>query len=105
MLNNILVMLSRHKYNEKEFIENYIENYRSKRSSILENEQNKEIIINSIKTFCKNLKLATSIDISNDKVFEEFLYKHISSLCKNKVRYKSITYNGSRYKNKISICF
>ena len=77
VLNNILVMLSRHKYNEKEFIENYIENYRSKRSSILENEQNKEIIINSIKTFCKNLKLATSIDISNDKVFEEFLYKHI----------------------------
>ncbi|WP_074115569.1 BglG family transcription antiterminator [Clostridioides difficile] len=82
VLNNILVMLSRHKYNEKEFIENYIENYRRKRSSILENEQNKEIIINSIKTFCKNLKLATSIDISNDKVFEEFLYKHISSLCK-----------------------
>ncbi|EGT4215827.1 HTH domain-containing protein, partial [Clostridioides difficile] len=37
VLNNILVMLSRHKYNEKEFIENYIENYRSKRSSILEN--------------------------------------------------------------------
>lgn len=82
VLNNILVMLSRHKYNEKEFIENYVENYRRKRSSILENEQNKEIIINSIKTFCKNLKLATSIDISNDKVFEEFLYKHISSLCK-----------------------
>lgn len=38
VLNNILVMLSRYKYNEKEFIENYIENYRSKRSLILENE-------------------------------------------------------------------
>ncbi|EQH67406.1 transcription antiterminator, PTS operon regulator domain protein, partial [Clostridioides difficile DA00256] len=43
VLNNILVMLSRHKYNEKEFIENYIENYRSKRSSILENEQTKKL--------------------------------------------------------------
>lgn len=82
VLNNILVMLSRHKCDEKEFIESFVEDYSNKRSSILENEQNKEIIISSIKTFCKNLKLATSIDISHDEIFEEFLYKHISSLCK-----------------------
>ncbi|UWD50476.1 BglG family transcription antiterminator [Clostridioides difficile] len=82
VLNNILVILSRHKYDEKEFIKEYVETYNNKRSSILENEQNKEIIINSIRTFCKNLKLATSIDISHDDIFEEYLYKHISSLCK-----------------------
>ncbi|MGO0881759.1 BglG family transcription antiterminator [Clostridioides difficile] len=82
VLNNILVILSRYKYDEKEFIKEYVETYSNKRSSILENEQNKEIIINSIRTFCKNLKLATSIDISHDDIFEEYLYKHISSLCK-----------------------
>ena len=43
---------------------------------------NKEKITKAIALFCKNLKLATAIDISKDEFFMECLYNHINNLIK-----------------------
>ena len=45
-------------------------------------DKNKEKIIRAIKKFCKNLKIATSIDLSQDEIFETCLYNHINSIYK-----------------------
>lgn len=82
ILNSISVYLSRYDYNKEEFIKEYIEEYIIKRDKILNDEDNKEQITNSIKEFCNNLKLATSIDISKDELFEEYLYNHINNVYK-----------------------
>ena len=94
ILNNILLGLSRDMNNdtyetqenyfelEKEYINRYVRNYKHKRDLVLNNNEQKEIIINSIKDFTQNLKLATSIDIINDYIFEECLYNHINNLYK-----------------------
>lgn len=81
MFNYILISLSRNNTNEKEkYIKKSVVNYKKLRTLIINNDENKDKIINSIKEFCKNLKVATSIDISEDKVFEECLYNHISNM-------------------------
>ncbi|MCR8746888.1 BglG family transcription antiterminator [Romboutsia lituseburensis] len=67
---------------EKEYIKKYIIDYKNKRNDILNNNKNKELILNSIKEFTQNLKTATSIDIIDDKIFEECLYNHINNLYK-----------------------
>ena len=67
---------------EKEYIKEYILNYKNKKNSIINNNENKDIIISAIRQFVQNLKIATSIDISNDKIFEECLYNHINNLYK-----------------------
>ena len=51
-----------------------IKEYIVQRELIMNDDKNKEKIIRAIKKFCKNLKIATSIDISNDEVFEKCLY-------------------------------
>lgn len=81
MFNNIIISLSRNNISEKEnYIKECVVNYKKIRNSIINNDENKNNIISSIKEFTKNLKIATSIDISEDKVFEECLYNHISNL-------------------------
>lgn len=79
--NYIFIYLSRND-NNKNFIKNYINKYKNKRNKVINNSNNREVIINSINEFCENLKLATSIDIRNDEIFKDFLYNHIDSLYK-----------------------
>lgn len=92
IFNYILISLSRDNKNKEEFIKNYMHKYKNIRNSIINNNDNKEKILCAIKEFCKNLKLATSIDISNDKVFEECLYNHINNMEK---RLRLGIYQGS----------
>lgn len=81
MFNYILISLSlESSENYQQYIKAYIKNYKAKFSQ----EQNKDYqakILESINRFTKNLKLATSIDISEDEVFKEYLQRHISSFC------------------------
>lgn len=79
--NYIFIYLSRND-NNKNFVKNYINKYKNKRNKVINNSNNREVIINSINEFCENLKLATSIDIRNDEIFKDFLYNHIDSLYK-----------------------
>lgn len=78
--NYIFIYLSRN--NNKNFIKNYINKYKNKRNKVINNSNNRETIITIINEFCENLKLATSIDIRNDKIFKDFLYNHIDNLYK-----------------------
>ncbi|MDO5010088.1 MAG: PTS sugar transporter subunit IIA [Intestinibacter bartlettii] len=78
----IFIKLSRSDQNENEFIKSYIKEYIVQRELIMNDDKNKEKIINAIKKFCKNLKIATSIDISQDEIFENCLYNHINSIYK-----------------------
>ena len=78
----IFIKLSRSNQEENEFIEQYINDYIVQREQIMNDDKNKEKIIGAIKKFCKNLKIATSIDISNDEIFEKCLYDHINSIYK-----------------------
>ncbi|WP_270506805.1 BglG family transcription antiterminator, partial [Paraclostridium sordellii] len=84
----------------KSYTKDYITNYQNK--FIKENnKENKEKILNSIEKFTKNLKLATSIDLSNDRVFKEYLYRHIKSFCIKKdfgVNNQSIVANEIKLK-------
>lgn len=80
LTNYIFIYLSRN--NNKDFIKSYINKYKNKRNEVINNSNNREIIIDSINEFCENLKLATSIDIRNDEIFKYFLYNHIDSLYK-----------------------
>lgn len=63
-------------------INNEIKLYKSVRESIMNDDLNKERITKAINLFCKNLKLATAIDISRDEFFVECLYNHINNLVK-----------------------
>lgn len=78
----IFIKLSRNGQEENEFIEQYINDYIVQREQIMNDDKNKEKILGAIKKFCKNLKIATSIDISNDEIFEKCLYDHINSIYK-----------------------
>ena len=78
----IFIKLSRSDTDENDFISSYIKEYIVQRELIMNDDKNKEKIIRAIKKFCKNLKIATSIDISNDEVFEKCLYNHINSIYK-----------------------
>lgn len=88
LLNSILITFSKHKKNSisekkiEEFVMNYVLSYKEKRDTIMNNNENKDLIIKSIREFCKNLKLATSIDLSSDEIFERYLYDHINNLYK-----------------------
>lgn len=83
LCSTIFVKLSRSNYSSYEkFIEEYIKSYKIKREAIMNDDINKEKIIKAIGDFCKNLKLATAIDISKDEFFIECLYNHINNLIK-----------------------
>ncbi|MDU1538588.1 MAG: BglG family transcription antiterminator [Paeniclostridium sordellii] len=101
IFNYILISLSlEDNINYKEYIKNYIKYYKDKFSKE-ENKDYKNKILNSIDKFTKNLKLATSIDLSNDDIFKEFLYKHISNFCIKKelnINNKSIIANDIKMK-------
>ena len=78
----IFIKLSRSNQDESEFIQAYIKDYIIQRELIMNDDKNKEKIIRAIKKFCKNLKIATSIDLSQDEIFETCLYNHIHSIYK-----------------------
>lgn len=82
ILGYILISLSRNSIDKDNLINKYINNYKEKRNKIINNDSNKEKIKKAIKIFCENLKIATNIDITEDKIFEECLDSHISNLCK-----------------------
>lgn len=83
LCSTIFIKLSRSNYyNYENFIESYIKSYKVKRESIMNDNVNKEKITKAIALFCKNLKLATAIDISKDEFFMECLYNHINNLIK-----------------------
>lgn len=83
LCSTIFVRLSRSNYPFYErFIEDYIKHYKIKRDAIMNDDVNKEKITKAISLFCKNLKLATAIDISKDEFFMECLYNHINNLIK-----------------------
>ena len=83
LCSTIFIRLSRsNHYNYENFIENYIKDYKVKREAIMNDNVNKEKITKAITLFCKNLKLATAIDISRDEFFMECLYNHINNLIK-----------------------
>lgn len=101
IFNYILISLSIEENKDyKSYTKDYIINYQNK--FIKENnKENKEKILNSIEKFTKNLKLATSIDLSNDRVFKEYLYRHIKSFCIKKdfgVNNQSIVANEIKLK-------
>ncbi|CEP41573.1 BglG family transcription antiterminator [Paraclostridium sordellii] len=101
IFNYILISLSIEENKDyKSYTKDYITNYQNK--FIKENnKENKEKILNSIEKFTKNLKLATSIDLSNDRVFKEYLYRHIKSFCIKKdfgVNNQSIVANEIKVK-------
>nr|WP_288564516.1 PTS sugar transporter subunit IIA [uncultured Romboutsia sp.] len=77
----ISIYLSRNNTNQSDFIKEYIKKYKSKKEKpISEDEQ--LLIRKAIKEFCRDLNIATSINLSHDKVFEECLFNHISNLYK-----------------------
>ena len=83
LCSTIFIRLSRSNYSSYEyFIESYIKDYKIKREAIMNDNINKEKITKAISSFCKNLKLATAIDISKDDFFMECLYNHINNLIK-----------------------
>ncbi|MFQ9309976.1 MAG: BglG family transcription antiterminator [Paraclostridium sordellii] len=101
IFNYILISLSIEENKDyKSYTKDYITNYQNK--FIKENnKENKEKILNSIEKFTKNLKLATSIDLSDDRVFKEYLYRHIKSFCIKKdfgVNNQSIVANEIKLK-------
>ena len=70
------------KDNYNNMIVSIIDKYKTLRECIMNDNVNKEKITNAINLFCKNLKLATAIDISKDEFFIECLYNHINNLIK-----------------------
>ncbi|WP_373599146.1 BglG family transcription antiterminator [Paraclostridium bifermentans] len=81
MFNYILISLSlENKIDYKEYIKEYIKYYKDKISKEHSKDYQQKIR-NSIDKFTKNLKLATSIDLTKDDIFKEYLYRHISSFC------------------------
>lgn len=83
LCSTIFVRISRNDCHDYDyFIENYIKDYKIKREAIMNDNVNKDKITKAISSFCKNLKLATAIDISKDDFFIECLYNHINNLIK-----------------------
>ena len=81
IVNYISIYLSRNNTNQSDFIKEYIKKYKSKKEKpISEDEQ--LLIRKAIKEFCRDLNIATSINLSHDKVFEECLFNHLSNLYK-----------------------
>ena len=81
IVNYISIYLSRNNTNQIDFIKEYIKKYKSKKEKpISEDEQ--LLIRKAIKEFCRDLNIATSINLSHDKIFEECLFNHISNLYK-----------------------
>ena len=81
IVNYISIYLSRNNTNQSDFIKEYIKKYKSKKEKpISEDEQ--LLIRKAIKEFCRDLNIATSINLSHDKIFEECLFNHISNLYK-----------------------
>ena len=100
LVNYISVYLSRNNINQLNCIEKYIKDYKYKMQKQID-EHEKDLILKSIKEFCINLNLVTSINISNDKVFEEYLFNHICSLYKNvhlNINQHEITYEEIKFK-------
>ena len=81
IVNYISIYLSRNNTNQSDFIKEYIKKYKSKKEKpISEDEQ--LLIRKAIKEFCRDLNIATSINLSHDKIFEEWLFNHICNLYK-----------------------
>ena len=81
IVNYISIYLSRNNTNQSDFIKEYIKKYKSKQEKpISEDEQ--LLIRKAIKEFCRDLNIATSINLSHDKIFEECLFNHICNLYK-----------------------
>lgn len=81
IVNYISIYLSRNNTNQSDFIKEYIKKYKSKKEKpISEDEQ--LLIRKAIKEFCRDLNIATSINLSHDKIFEECLFNHICNLYK-----------------------
>ncbi len=81
IVNYISIYLSRNNTNQSDFIKEYIKKYKNKKEKpISEDEQ--LLIRKAIKEFCRDLNIATSINLSHDKVFEECLFNHICNLYK-----------------------
>lgn len=81
IVNYISIYLSRNNTNQIDFIKEYIKNYKSKKEKPI-SEDGQLLIREAIKEFCRDLNLATSINISHDKIFEECLFNHICNLYK-----------------------
>jgi transcriptional antiterminator len=101
IFNYILISLSIEDNKDyKEYIKKYIKYYQDK----FNKEYNKDYqnkILESINKFTGNLKLATSIDLSNDEIFKDFLQKHISNFCMKKefnIKNQSIIANDIKIK-------
>ena len=81
IVNYISINLSRNNTNQSDFIKEYIKKYKNKKEKpISEDEQ--LLIRKAIKEFCRDLNIATSINLSHDKIFEECLFNHICNLYK-----------------------
>lgn len=81
IVNYISIYLSRNNTNQSDLIKEYIKKYKSKKEKpISEDEQ--LLIRKAIKEFCRDLNIATSINLSHDKIFEECLFNHICNLYK-----------------------
>ena len=81
IVNYISIYLSRNNTNQIDFIKEYIKKYKIKKEKpISEDEQ--LLIRKAIKEFCRDLNIATSINLSHDKIFEECLFNHICNLYK-----------------------
>lgn len=81
IVNYITVYLSRNNTDPKKFINEYIKKYKIQREKPI-NEDEKASILQAIREFCKDLNMATSINLSKDKIFEECLFNHICNLYK-----------------------
>ena len=81
IVNYISIYLSRNNTNQSDFIKEYIKKYKSKKEKPI-SEDEKLLIRKAIKEFCRDLNIATSINLSHDKIFEECLFNHICHLYK-----------------------
>ncbi len=90
IVNYISVYLSRNNTEKTDFIKQYIKGYKIKIDKPI-SEDEKNLITKAIKEFCRDLNIATSINLSQDKIFENCLFNHISNL------YKRIDLNINQY--------
>lgn len=81
IVNYISIYLSRNNTNQSDFIKEYIKKYKSKKEKPI-SEDGQLLIRKAIKEFCRDLNIATSINLSHDKIFEECLFNHICNLYK-----------------------
>ena len=81
IVNYISIYLSRNNTNQIDFIKEYIKKYKNKKEKPI-SEDKQLLIRKAIKEFCRDLNIATSINLSHDKIFEECLFNHICNLYK-----------------------